>query len=554
MKNKSTYLLILFLLVGICTEISAKISSNGNIFQLQINKSLFISGEKIWFKNSLVSGHENNNQNILFVDLCGEGTIISSRILVRENNHWQGDIAIPDSLETGIYLFRAYVGNIDGTSEMVSKLVTVINRFGNNQTNKLRKNLRNRPVDLINQLPSSSGQILKTYTSSTVYKTKETVECWIEKENSELPSGISVSVYKIPDSINGTSDAINQACDETLVSYAEGDNKNIYNRLTLSGKVIDKKSKLPVSKEMVLLSIPDTIPQINYAMTNENGEFRFDMDDYYGQQDVIVQTLSKNEEYTITLYSNFLNPPVKIPFYISDDIENSDFVRQAVQRVQLQKAYESENNSIKLKPKYKYPFYGTTSNVVIPDDYIELNDFEEITKEILPLCKIRKEKGNYSLRIYDQLNFGVFDSPWILLDGVPIFKVEKLFPLNSQKIKRIETQPQIRCYGDLLIESILSVITYNGKFKDVTLPLNAVRSDFETFYQPDEYKGNYNVGDMNTADFKDVLYWKPMLEPFSNISKIDFQCSYEKGSYIVVVQSIDQKGIIQRSVCNFSVE
>jgi hypothetical protein len=559
MEKKSTYLLILFFLVGILSETSAKISPNESIFQLQFNKSLFISGEKIWFKNSLVSSHENDHQNILFVDLCGEGTIISSRILVRENNHWQGDIDIPDSLETGIYLFRAYIGNNDGTAEMVSELVTVINRFGNNQTNQLRKaDLRNRPLDQINQLPSATGQILKTYTNSTVYKTKEMVECWIEKEKAELPSGISFSVYKIPEGKIeqpvSMDQGLNQGLDESLDENANDGNKKIYNRLTLSGEVIGKKSKTPISGEMVLLSIPDSIPQINYATTNENGEFRFDMDDYYGLQDVIVQTLSKSEEFNIVLFSNFLNPPLKIPFYLSDDVENCEFVKQAVQRAQLQKAYDTEIRNIKSEPMYKYPFYGTTASVVIPDDYVELNDFEEITKELLPLCKIRKEKGNYFLKIYDQLNFGVFDSPWILLDGVPIFNVEKLFPLNSQKIKKIETQPQIRCYGDLLIESVLSVITSNGNFEDVTLPVNAVRSNFETFYQPGEYKGNHFVGDVNIADFKDVLYWKPMLEPFSNVSKINFQCSYEKGSYIVVVQTIDQDGVIQRSVCYFSVE
>jgi hypothetical protein len=396
--------------------------------------------------------------------------------------------------------------------------------------------------------------VLKTHTNSKVYKTKEIVECWVEKEKAELPVGISFSVYKVPD--NPFVDSLNLNPEQAagLVEYANGKDSHIFNRLTLSGKVIDQKSKMPVSGETVLFSIPDSIPQVNYATTNENGEFRFEMDEYYGSQDIIVQTLSKSEKYEIILYSNLLDPPSRIPFYISDDVENSEYAKDAVQRSSLQKAYEAE--AVKLKPKSinKYPFYGTPANTVIPGRYIELNDFEEITKELLPLCRIKKDKENVSYRIFDQSKNGYFDSPWILVDGIPIFEVKKLHPLNSQKIKKIDVQTQLRCYGDLLIEGALSITTTNGNFEDVPLPVNAVRTTFETFYQPHGYSGNRFVNDKNLADFKDVLYWKPMLDTISNVSKISVQCSYEKGSYIAIAQSVDQDGVVHRSVCRFNVE
>jgi hypothetical protein len=555
MKRQSIYLLLFFFLAVFITEASAKLLPGESIFQLQFNKSLYVSGEKIWFKNSLVSSNENGHQKILFVDLCGENTIITSRILVRENDHWQGDITIPDSLETGIYLFRAYTGNYDGSYKITSKLVTVVNRFGNNLTNKLRRSGTNStPLDLINQLPADLGQVLKIHTNSKVYKTKEIAECWVEKEKAEFPAGISFSVFKIPDSLTVNPSDLSPEQAAGLVEYANEGAQKIYNRLTLSGKIIGKKSKLPVTGETVLFSVPDSIPQINYATTDENGEFRFDMDDYYGQQDIIVQTLSKKDEYQIVLFSNLLDPPSKIPFYISDELEKSDFVKQAVQRALLQKAYQTEAGPISPKLINKYPFFGASSDIVIPERFVDLNDFEEITKELLPLCHIRKEKMNASMRIYDQLNNSFFDSPWILVDGIPVFDVKKLFPLNSQKIKKIETQPQTRCYGDLLIAGVLSITTTNGKFKDIPLPINAVRTTFETFYQPSEYIGNHFVNDLNSADFRDVLFWEPMLESFSDALKTNVQCSYEKGLYIVIAQTVDKKGDIYRSKCSFKVE
>jgi hypothetical protein len=324
--------------------------------------------------------------------------------------------------------------------------------------------------------------------------------------------------------------------------------------LTLSGKVIERNTKLPVAGEMVLFSIPDSIPQINYSTTDENGEFRFEMDDYYGQQDIFVQTLTKTTRYEIIIYSNLLYPPSKIPFYIPEDVENSEFVKQAVRRAMLQKAYQPQIVAMKQKTFSKYPFYGSPHYTVFPDRYVDLNDFEEITKELLPMCRIRKDKESTSLKIYDQANSEFFNSPLIMVDGIPISDVTKLFPLNSRQIKKIEIQTESRCYGDLFIEGALSITTQKGNFSDIQLPANAVRTTFETFYQPGEYIGNNSVEDQNLADFRDVLFWKPMLESIQGVSKICFQSSYETGTYVAIAQTVDNNGVIYRSVCRFNVK
>jgi len=555
MKNKKIYLLIILLLVGIYSKSETKISPLPAVFQLQFNKTLFVSGEKIWFKNSMISAPDKVQQNILYVDLCGEGIVVTSRILLRENHHWQGELTIPDSLQTGIYLFRAYTGNSDGKPEIVSKLVTIINRFGNKTTNEIhKKNPVNKPFDFTLQLPADAGTALKTYANSTQYKTKEKVEFWIEKDKTELLSGISFSVFKIPDSLFHIQGNTGQKIDEDLVEYADVWGKKIYNKLTMSGRVVEKATKKPVADNIIIYSIPDSIPQLNYAITGTNGEFLFEVDDCYGKQDVIVQSLVKSEEYDITLFSNLLDPPLKIPFYIPDEIENCDFVKLSVQRALLQKAYQIENRLSELKPLFKYPFYGKTENIVIPARFIDLVDFEEIAKEILPLCKIKREKDKVSMRLFDPVTELFDDNPWVLVDGVPISDIKTLSPLNSPKIKKIEIQPEIRCYGGLLIEGVLSIITYNGKFEETQLPVNAVRTDFETFYQPCEYLGNLKLEDSNFADFRDVLYWNPSIQPFSDTFNFKIQCSYEKGSYIAMAQGIDNNGTIHRSVYKFSVK
>jgi hypothetical protein len=520
------------------------------IHNLQINKTVYVSGESIWFKNTLTSS-ALAKQTILYADLCDENKVITSRILLRENNHWQGDLEIPDSLNTGIYLFRVYTGNATGSPDVASTLVTVINRFGHNDTNEARKRKSNyQPLDHTQVMPQTNGNALKVYASKNKFNTGENIEFLVEKNNLPLQSGISFVAFKIP---QNPKPHIPSPAPETFIEYPLNDDAKIYNRLTLSGLVVTSAGKDPVTGEMVYLSIPDSIPRIIYTKTGPDGEFHFQLEEYYGTKDVIVQTASKEKEMDITIYPNRLSPPSKIPFFIPENVENSDFTELAIKRAQVQKAYFSTTKKQTEIQKEPYPFYGEPAFKITPGRFVDLSNFEEITLEILPLCRIRKEKGKKMLRIYDPVHTGYFDNPMILVDGVPVNNISELYELNSPKIRRIEIQPEIRCYGELLIESALSVITTNGGFHDISLPPNAIRMNIETFYQPGEFPGNNITSGQNFADFRDVLCWIPVLNEFSGITSVNVQSSLEKGHYLAVGQAVDFSGKIHRSVFQITI-
>lgn len=552
MNSKIVCALVLLLISGFFKNANAELSPEVTLFQLQFNKNIFVSGEKIWFKNSIVAGHETEHQTILYADLCSEGQIINSCIVQRNNNHWQSDLLIPDSLSTGVYLFRAYTGNYNGKPEMVSRLVTVINRFGNNKTNESRK-LEPGYMSFynINVLPADLGSEIKLTTTKNRVAPNSSVVFTLNANPDKYISGVSLSVYKVPEE-NILSNAEVQPEKKVISSVA--DQVKIYNTLTLSGIVTNSQTNEPVVGEVVLFSVPDTVPQINYAVTDSKGEFIFNVDGYYGRQDVIIQTLSKDSVYQIKVYPNLLTPPLKIPFYVPSEVEQSEFVKMAVDRQLLAKAYTGESNEVVKKPQFKYPFYGQTDIVTIPSRYIDLVDFEEISKEILPLCRIRKEKNSASLRLYDPDKLSFLESPWVIVDGVPVFDVKLLFPLNSPAIEKIVTQKQIRCYGALYIEGALSVFTTKGGYTDMPLPVNAVRLFFDTFRYPQEFK-KYKV-EPNSAlpDFRDVLIWEPMLDCQSATSSHTVSTSYEKGIYVAVAEGIGRDGEVQRTVLKFIVK
>jgi hypothetical protein len=171
----------------------------------------------------------------------------------------------------------------------------------------------------------------------------------------------------------------------------------------------------------------------------------------------------------------------------------------------------------------------------------------------LPLCHIKKEKKEAWLNIYDSDNLRLFESPWIVIDGIPAFNVKLLFPFNSQMIRKIEILPQIRCFGGLYIDGALSVFTKDGNYSGLALPANAIRKAFDAFQYPEKYPNRNGKTEATYPDFRDVLLWEPTVTELTNGTGKKIQSSYEKGTYVAVAQAMDEDGVVYRSVFNFTV-
>jgi len=522
---------------------SSTFAANNSNLHLQLDKSCYVSGETIRFKNTITNAEKGKN-NILFADLCGDGYLLSSAVIERSNGHWEGELSIPDSVQTGVYLVRAYSGNEFGEPTMVTQLVPVLNRFGNNEQNEVKKkSAYNQPYSGNIQNFRSKGVGIKTRSTKNIFAPNEEIVFNVERLGTDFIGGISFDVVKVD-----TSMFENSGSSGGFDVFAPSEKIKIYNGLTLRGKVTSKVDNVCQADEPVLFSIPDSIPQIAYSFTDSLGEFQFLIENCYGLQTAFVQTLNKQSKLAIEIYPTFLLPPTVIPFYVPFSLEESEFGKLAVKRASFSKAYSEVSQS---KPTndsiFKYPFYGISNNVVRPSEFIDLVDFKEISKEILPLVKYKYSENQYSISIYDPSGKISLNNPWVLVDGVPISDFSSLNKLNTSTIERVEVQPVVRCFGDLILEGVVSIFTKKGNFDGMNLPINAVKFSIDTYYKPTE---NRNAGQLF---FQDVLCWNPIIDDNSAASKIKVQTSFEKGNYAAIAQSIDLSGNVHRSVFMFSV-
>lgn len=520
--------------------LTANTARLGDMF-LQTDKQVYVSGDNIRFKCTLANREDENNK-VLFVDICGEGYHIASRILKPSNNHWNGSINLPDTLQTGVYLLRAYWGNETGVPTVLAMPLPVFNRFGNNEVNVLRREKRGYRAWFPGFMPlQEQSEKLKLSAPQARVKPGESVKIKVENLLEKTSSGVSMAVFKNPENMQDSSQWA-----ATSEAFLPSDQVKIYPQLIVAGKVTS--NELPAEGATVLLSVPDSVPGINFALTDSMGEFRFIIEKFYGKTDFVLQTMDKQRPYQLTLYPGQLLPPAEIPFFLTESFEQSEFVELAVKRAGINLAYAEAMESLKPTKGTMIPFYGFSNTRILPGIYVPLNDFKEIALEILPTVKYTLNRDSTGIRLWDPVTKGFYHNPWILVDGVPVFNAASLNVLHSEKIKWIDLQPQVRCYGNLLIEGLMSIQTVNGDFTDVEFPVNALRKQVDTFHN------DQTETKPEKKRFNDVLYWEPVLNMPEGSVELPIETSLETGKYTAVIQAVDEHGLLHQHSYQFTVE
>lgn len=507
----------------------------------QTDKTLYVSGENIQLK-CVLSPKQKQTKQIMFADICDETCLLAAAIFISKNEQWNGVISIPDSTETGIYLLRAYIGTKKGEPIIASQPISILNRFGKNEKNERKKN--NKAYHALNQLNynSNAGEWLKTYSQTSNCLPGDTMQFSIENQAKECTGGISFSVYKV-----NNWDKTGNKEQQDYPSYTPCNDIKIYEDYTVRGLLSHKQTNKTVNNEIVFLSFPDSIAQIQYDYTDSDGIFCFHFDNYFTKKTAIIQSQNKISPWQITLYPSQLQPPGEIPFYLPNEVENSEFAQLAIQRANIQKAYYCEYIDEETAAKKQFPFYGYAQNRIYPNQYIDLPNFKEIAWEILPQVKYRFYGDSVSLKLWNPQFSQFFNCPMLLIDGVPFLSLESLNRIKSKDIKWIDIQAQNRCYGNLPIDGLMNIQTINGDYTIFELPENAIRINLDPNC-PTKSKI------LKQSPFRDVLYWEPYISPSHDRFIIQVPCSDETGKYVAIAQLYDHTGKLHRSVFQFEVK
>jgi hypothetical protein len=330
----------------------------------------------------------------------------------------------------------------------------------------------------------------------------------------------------------------------------------------IEGKILDQTGN-PVAGRNAFLASPGKNVRLYVARSDSAGRIRFDVRGDELSNRVIVQP----DLATDSLLHIEMNTPfsTKRPYWNFKPLKFSktsgNYLRERSLAMQIQDIFHEEETFYTYKPVSgdSTPFYGTPDERYYLDDYTRFPVMEEVMREYVKGVWVRKRKDQFRLMVVDRLKNDVFsENPLTLLDGVPVFNINRLFELDPTKISRLDVLTRHYMVGAVRAAGIVSFTSYNGDFAGIAPDPRSVTIDYEALDRQREfYAPTYTTlqaRESRIPDRRQLLYFNPgCIVSAAGKLDLEFFSSDVTGKFIVEVNGLSADGVPQYANAEFEV-
>ncbi|HLX90636.1 MAG TPA: hypothetical protein VKR32_03080, partial [Puia sp.] len=320
----------------------------------------------------------------------------------------------------------------------------------------------------------------------------------------------------------------------------------------ITGKVINKSTGEPVPDVTTFLSVPSRHFQIASAVSDESGNLKFDIKNFFGTEEIAVQTANATDTgYRIELANPFseLPPIAALPPFDYPILQSHALLTRSI-ATQVRNVFNADS----LRAFYANSSFDTTAFFGVPDqkyfldDYTRFNTMEEVMREYIGNILVRRSEGHFRYRVLNYPYKLFFeDDALVLMDGVPVSNIDKIIAFDPLKVQKIELMNRKCFLGPYVADGIISYRTYTGDLAGFQLDPNVLILKYDglqlqrEFYSP-KYETEEQVNSRE-PDFRNLLYWSPVVS-FSTTgnARLSFYTSDVGGKYAVVVQGLTSDG------------
>ncbi len=157
-----------------------------------------------------------------------------------------------------------------------------------------------------------------------------------------------------------------------------------------------------------------------------------------------------------------------------------------------------------------------------------------VFKELVPSVRVKKQKDNFSLSVFDSERELFYNDPLILVDEIPIFNVNELMKISPELIEKIEVHKSPFILGDHTINGIIMIHTFTDNFGGMIMPKSSTFFVYQTLNPSYKFKAKtYSTVEelkSRAGDFRTLLHWEPFIKN-SLDSKFKFYTSDQTGDY-----------------------
>ncbi|MCE1198715.1 MAG: hypothetical protein LWW85_07090 [Marinilabiliales bacterium] len=501
--------------------------------QLCTDRGLYTSGEYLLFKVFAPQQVQTGFVTLELLDIHGK--IISSVYKKVESNQTDGYLYLPDSLKTGTYLLSA---SAKGNPKATLKELFAINRFSllTDPSEQMFRSNGTEPVPMQKDAPITIDGMPDTC------RLRQQIPVSIHLPQSLLAGmkrDLAISVAAVAPDYRPL--AFVRECG------IKAEDLDGYDGIQIRGIVRNLATGDLFDKGVVLLSVPDSVPVLDYCFSGEDGSFSFRLKNYYGTFPAILQAYDRNKKKVLKISldksdSTRCTLPAFVPAPIPSGIRS--IAETQTEIVRLGKIFGNDNLNVSrpvaLQKEY-LPFYGLPSETVKPALFVDLPDFAEISRELLPGVKYRAYNRIPTLEILNPVTLNYFrDQPLLTLDGVIVHDLNMVRRLGSKDISRIEICRKERFYGDLNFPGVVAIFSVKPDLKRFVESEDLVKLTVEGFQPKAAWSVPGNIRS-NEPDLRKVLLWNPSVKP-QEVIHLEMKTSDVKGKYLISVQGVDETG------------
>ena len=324
----------------------------------------------------------------------------------------------------------------------------------------------------------------------------------------------------------------------------------------VAGKLVNATTNAPVKGIVAYLGAPGKRVQLFASRSDSLGQLIFNTRNL-NSDEIVVQTNTEIDSiYRIDILKPFSEQYAKttLPaFRIMPDMQPAIESRNL--SMQVQNVYDGDKIKQLYEPADSSAFFGKPDHSYLLDDYTRFTTMEEVLREYIREVNVVRSKKRFHIKVIGENGF-LDGDPLVLVDGIPLFNIDKVLALDPLVIKRLDAVPHRYFYGPSEYEGILSLTSYKGNIGGIDIDPHAIVVDYEglqlqrKFYAP-VYDTDSQVKS-RLPDFRNLLYWSPSVNANSR-NGVSFYTSDQEGKYIGVVQGITSNGEAASHVFTFEV-
>jgi len=324
----------------------------------------------------------------------------------------------------------------------------------------------------------------------------------------------------------------------------------------LTGYGFDPVSSMRISNDKLVLFFVGKEASLLSSKTDNEGRFSFEYPVHKtGMSEMVIQAFKHKDRMEISLNWPFHQSfqKYKLDFFHFDTSRFDEFDKAYVQAM-LEKTYKNKERPIPNKMERVNAFYGQPDSHINLEDYVSMNNLEEVFKEIVPGEKIRIRNEEYSLQLFHrEKNLILGDNPLLLFNGTPFQNIKEVLGIPVSEVDFVDLVRQHYLIENQVLDGIVNIVA-NDLNLQLMIPANAFKTKMEVFPPEHHFTRVLEKSEARIPDLNPTLYWDPDLSFDGNTKRISLKAGDNSGRYQVLLRGIDTEGKILELIKYIEIE